>query len=184
MLKILDRISGRIDAINEWVGRTVSWLNTALVLLVCFDVITRYFFSETQAWIMELEWHFFALIFLLGAGYALKHDRHVRVDLFYANFSPRDKALVNFVGGLLFLIPWCGLLIYFSLSYANVSFAIGETSPDPGGLPARYVIKYAIALGMLLLFLQALAEVINAYLVLRGYKSGNEFEGSGQQEKL
>ena len=137
------------------------------MLLVCCDVIYRYLFNDTEAWIMELEWHMFALIFLLGAGFAFKHDRHVRVDLFYANFSEKDKALVNMLGGILFLIPWCLLIIIASFQYAGVSFVIRETSPDPGGLPARYLIKYAITVGGVLLLLQAIANVLDSFLIYR-----------------
>ena len=162
------KIAAGIGRLNERVGRAVSWLTTILVLLVCFDVVTRYLFSITQAWIMELEWHLFALIFLLGAGYAFKHDRHVRVDLFFARFSKRDQALVDLVGGLLFLIPWTVLLIIVSTEYGWEAFKDRETSPDPGGLPARFLIKWSIALGMLLLLLQGIASVLNAWVVLRG----------------
>ena len=164
---MLLEIKNTISQINEWVGRSVSWLTTLLVILVCFDVVTRYLFSETEAWIMELEWHLFALIFLLGAGFAYKHDRHVRVDLFYARFSDRDKALVNLVGNVLFLIPWCILVIIFSFKYGMAAFRIGEGSPDPGGLPARYIIKFAITAGGILLLLQAIAAVIDSVLILR-----------------
>lgn len=170
----LRKISDGVGRLNEWVGRSVSWLTAGLVLLVCFDVITRYLLNDTQAWIVELEWHLFALIFLLGAGYAFKHDRHVRVDLFYAGFSKRDKALVNLVGGLFFLIPWCLLLMIVSGKYAWGSYLIGETSPDPGGMPARYLIKFSIALGMFLLLLQAIASVIDAVAVLSGEEAREE----------
>lgn len=163
-------IASGISTINEWVGRTVSWLTFLLVLLVCFDVVFRYLFNDTEAWIMELEWHIFALIFLLGAGFAFKHDRHVRVDLFYSNFSKKDQALLNMIGGLLFLIPWCVMIVIASFKYANVSFQINEVSPDPGGLPARYIIKFAITLGGLLLLLQAIANTIDSYLSYRSEK--------------
>jgi TRAP-type mannitol/chloroaromatic compound transport system permease small subunit len=116
---------------------------------------------------MELEWHLFALLFLLGAGYALKHDRHVRVDLFYNRFSARDQAWVQLLGGVLFLIPWAVLIFYFSFDYARISWLLGEVSSDPGGLPARYVIKAAIPLGFGLLALQGVAEVLKAVIVLR-----------------
>ena len=165
---ILLRLADLIDALNERVGRAVSWLTTLLMLLVCFDVLTRYLMNDTRAWIMELEWHLFALIFLLGAGYGFRHDRHVRVDLFYANFSDRDKALVNCIGGIVFLIPWCLVIAVVGTDYGMVSWRIGETSPDPGGLPARYLIKFSIALGAALLLLQGLSNVIRSAMVLRG----------------
>ena len=115
----------------------------------------------------ELEWHLFALIFLLGAGFAFKHDKHVRVDLFYANYSPKDKALTNLLGNLILLIPWCIFIIYFSFGYAQTSFLENETSPDPGGLPARYVIKFSITIGFILLLLQAIGDSIEQYINYR-----------------
>lgn len=172
-MKYLTLLSNWIDQINENVGRLVSWLTTALVVLVIYDVVRRYLLSDTETWIMELEWHLFALIFLLGAGYALKHNKHVRVDLFYAKFSERDKALVNFIGSLLFLLPWCLFIIYAAWQYAYESFLIRETSPDPGGLPALYIIKFAIVLGIFLLFLQGLSELIKSLNTLLNKEHNN-----------
>jgi len=176
MESILRRLSQGISQLNEYVGRAVSWLNTLLVLLVMFDVVTRYVFSDSAAWIMELEWHFFALVFLLGAGYAFKHDRHVRVDLFYARMSRRDRALVNLVGNIVFLAPWCIVIIYAAFQYAMVSYRVGETSPDPGGLPARYLIKFAIAVGVSLLLLQAVSGIIDSALALRRERNNPQSE--------
>jgi TRAP-type mannitol/chloroaromatic compound transport system permease small subunit len=135
--------------------------------LVLVDVLYRRLLSDTQTWIMELEWHIFALLFLFAAGYAFHHDRHVRVDLFYAKFSTRDKALVNLVGGLLFLLPWSAVMIFTSFVYGLDALAIGERSPDPGGLPARYLIKFAITGGFVLLFLQGISSVLGAIETLR-----------------
>lgn len=173
MEKWLRSISVQINKLNEWVGKTVAWLPTLLVVLVCFDVAVRYIFSDTAAWIMELEWHLFALIFLLGAGYALKHDRHVRVDLFYSKFSEQDRALTNLVGGIIFLIPWTILIIIFSFDYSIESWILKEGSPDPGGLPARYIIKFSITNGMVLLLLQALSLVIDSYLIYAKFRREN-----------
>ena len=172
--KAIERI---INNLNDRVGKAASWFTTILVILVCFDVVTRYLFSGTKAWIMELEWHLFALIFLLGAGYAFRHDRHVRVDLFYAKFSPREKAWVNLIGGILFLIPWCILIMYASYHYALGSYLIGEGSPDPGGLPARYLIKFAITGGVFLLFLQAISSLIHSALVITNNVEDVEDQG-------
>ena len=166
MRHLLKSFAQGIDALNNWIGKTISWLTTILVVLVCFDVITRYLFSDTQAWIMELEWHLFALTFLLGAAYCFLHDKHVRVDLFYAKFSDKDKAMVNFIGALLFLIPWCIVIIKVSYDYALQSYLMGETSPDPGGLPALYIVKFAITIGVFLLLLQAISSLIKSGLTL------------------
>ena len=166
----LQFISSAIDSLNEKVGKAASWLTILLVALVCYDVAMRSLFNETAAWVMELEWHLFALLFLLGGAYTFKHDAHVRVDLFYSNFSKRDKAWVNLAGGLVFLIPWCILLIYVSFHYGLESFKIREGSPDPGGLPARYIIKFAIAIGFFLLLLQAISSVFKAIIDLQETK--------------
>ena len=169
MLSTLQSLSTFIHRLNYRVGKAASWLTTALMLLVCVDVVIRYLFNDTQAWIIELEWHLFGLIFLLGAGYAFKHDRHVRVDVFYANFSERDKAWVNLIGGLVFLLPWAAVLTFVSFEYATIAYRIGEGSPDPGGLPARYIIKYAVTAGLGLLLLQGIANIIDSILLLAGH---------------
>jgi len=155
------KVSHLLSQINEKVGRVTSWITATLMLLICFNVTMRYLFNNSEAWRTELEWHLFALIFLLGAGYALKHDKHVRVDLFYANFSEKQKAVVNFIGTLLFLLPWCAIIVYASYNYAHNSWIMNEGSPD-NGLPARYLIKFAITLGFGLLFLQAIAVLIDS----------------------
>ena len=167
MSKFLHRYIRTIGHLNEGVGRAVSWLTAVLVVLVCGDVIIRYLLKDTAAWIMELEWHLFALVFILGAAYTFKHDKHVRVDLFYDKFNEKDKALVNLIGGVVLLIPWCIMIIIFSWRFAWGSFLIKETSPNPGGLPALYLIKFSITIGMALLLLQAIASVAEAILVLR-----------------
>lgn len=164
-------IKNAINAITSGVGKLASWLTGGLVLLVCGDVIYRRILQDSRAWVGELEWHFFALIFLLASAYALQKDRHVRVDLFYANFSPKDKAWVNLVGSILFLIPWCVLIIYVSIGFAAQSFHDMEGSPQPGGLPYLWIIKSAIPACFILLFLQAIAEIIDSILVLRNTDS-------------
>lgn len=157
-----------IDHLNDWVGRSISWLTTGLVLLVCLDVFRRYALNATTVAIIELEWHIFALIFLLGAGYSLRHDKHVRVDVFYNRFSAKGKAWVNFLGGLIFLLPFCITLIYTSYSFMLHSFKFNEGSPNPGGLPARYLIKGAIVLGLTLLLLQTTGLILSSLLVILG----------------
>jgi len=140
------------------VGAFISWLNILLVVLICLDVILRYFFNTTEKWVIELEWHMFAAIFLIGASYTFREDKHVRVDVFYQNFSEKRKLWVNLLGNLFFLIPWTLVVIYASYKYANVSFSYLEGSPDPNGLPARYFIKYVITIGFILLLVQAVID--------------------------
>jgi TRAP-type mannitol/chloroaromatic compound transport system permease small subunit len=160
-----------LDTVSEKTGRLVSWLTALLVLIVCYDVFTRYLLKKSSVGVQELEWHLFAVIFLLGASYTLKHDRHVRVDVLYVNFSPGRKALVNFAGSLLFLLPFAILVIMTSKDFVMNSFLIRETSPDPGGLPARYLLKACIPVSFILLFLQGISLALKSLLELG--KSGS-----------
>ncbi|MDF9800696.1 TRAP-type mannitol/chloroaromatic compound transport system permease small subunit [Catalinimonas alkaloidigena] len=166
MRKTLESASNFIDGMNEAIGKGVSWLNTLLVILICYDVAARYLFNTSSSGIVELEWHIFSFIFLLGAAYALKHDKHVRVDVFYQNFSPKKQAWVNLIGTLLFLIPFCIITIQSSLKFTANAYAINEGSPDPGGLPARFIVKGAIPVGFFLLLLQAFSLAFRSLLTV------------------
>lgn len=166
MFSFLDKISTFIDATNERVGKATAWLTTILVLLFCYDVITRYIFNSSSVAMFELEWHLFSIVFLVGAGYTLKHDRHVRVDILYAKFPPKGKAWVNLLGTLLFLIPFCLLIFRGTLPYIELSWKIDEGSSDAGGLPHRYIIKSFMLLGFVLLFLQGIALILKSLRVI------------------
>ena len=156
-----------IDKFVEQIGRAVSWLNVFLILLICVDVLFRYFFSFSKNWILELEWHMFATIFLLGSAYALKVERHVRVDVFYQRFSKKTQIIINLIGTLIFLMPWCYLVITTSSKFVNNSWYIREGSPQPGGLPARYVIKAMIVVGFVLFALQGFSLLIKYFRDLK-----------------
>lgn len=155
-----------INRINEFVGTTFSWFTGFLVLLIFIDVLMRYLFNFTLIWIVELETYFFALIFLLGGGYTLLHQKHVRVDLFYSNFSERRKAWVNLFGGVFFLLPWSAVSFYVCWNYFISSWQMGESSGQPGGLPALYLLKFILFVGFFLLALQAVANILNSILVI------------------
>lgn len=166
MIPLLQKTAHLFEQINEYLGKAVSYFTAALVLLICVDVFARYFFQSTVIWIVELEIYFFALVFLLGAGYAFKHDKHVRVDVFYSKAKPKTKAWINLIGGVFFLMPWCIVVLQVAYRYARNSFLISEGSPQPGGLPALYLLKSAIFIGFIFLMLQAIASVINALLII------------------
>lgn len=168
MIRFIEHYISFSDRFIEWVGNKVSWLTALLVLIICYDVVMRYLFNSSSVAIYELEWHIFALIFLLGAAFALKHDRHVRVDVFYSRFPKKAKAWVNLAGTILLLGPFCWILIIEGSDYVANSFRLLESSPDPGGLPARYVIKAAIPVGFSLVFIQAINWVFKNILVLVG----------------
>lgn len=157
-----------IDAINEWLGRSTAWLTSVLVLIFCYDVVMRYVFDTSSVAMFELEWHIFSVVFLLGAGYTLKHDRHVRVDIFYAKFSPKRKAWINLFGTLLFLIPFCLIIFKGAMPYIALSLRIDEGSSDAGGLPHRYIIKTFMFLGFFFLMLQGIGLACKSLLVILG----------------
>jgi len=164
----MKKILAFLEAINEKAGILFSWSTLLMVILICTEVILRYLFNRSLIWMVELEIYLFAFSFLLAAGYTFKHDKHVRVDLFYSNFSEKKKAYVNLFGGLLFLIPWCIIAIIGCMKYANISWRIGEVSQQAGGLPMVYLLKYSLALGFLLLLIQAVASVLKSILVIQG----------------
>jgi len=155
-----------IDGFNKRIGEAASWASIALVVLVCVDVILRYFFQWSRVWMMELELYFFAIIFLLGGAYAFREDQHVRVDVFYANMSEQKKAWINLFGGILFLLPWCAIMIYISQRYFVKSWLIGERSSQPGGLPGLYIKKALLLIGFFLLFLQGISSVLAALRII------------------
>ncbi len=155
-----------IDNLNEKIGYVTSWLTNIMVIVVCYDVFTRYVLKKSSVAVQELEWHLFAVIFLIGAAYTLKHDKHVRVDILYARFSPRVKAYINLFGSLIFLIPFVVLIIWTSKEYVANSYTVREISPDPGGLPARYVLKGCIPLGAFFLLLQGISMVFKSILTI------------------
>lgn len=159
-----------IGRLNEWIGRLTAWLVVALVLLVCYDVTMRYLFQAGSVALQELEWHLFALIFLLGAGYTLKHDEHVRVDVFYQArwMTPRRRAGVNLFGCLFLLLPFCVLMVVSAVPFVEQAYQWSEGSPDPGGLPYRWLLKAMIPFGFVLLALQGLALAIDSLRILRG----------------
>jgi len=172
LLHLMDRIATIIEHISEWVGRFAAWLVVVMVLLVCYDVSMRYLFQAGSVALQELEWHLFALIFLLGAAYTLKHDEHVRVDVLYqaAWMTPRRKAMVNLFGCLFMLLPFCVLMINASIPFVTQAYGWGEASPDPGGLPYRWLLKAAIPFGFVLLALQGVAMILRSLRTIFAHK--------------
>ena len=168
----ITRLIEFIERLAEWSGRAIAWLVLGMVLIIGFDVVMRYLFQAGSVGLQELEWHLFALIFLLGAAYTFKHDGHVRVDIFYQSrwMDERRRAWVDLLGGLFLLLPFCLLIIVSSMPFVGNSFAMGEGSPDPGGLPYRFLLKAAIPVGFGLLLLQGVAHKLRSVQILLGPK--------------
>ncbi len=134
--------------------------------IIGVDVLLRYAFNKSTAALFELEWHLFAVIFMIGAAFTLKYDKHVRVDVFYTNFTAKRKAWVNLIGTVFFLIPFCVVIISTSVPFVIASYNIMESSADPGGLPYRFIIKATIPIGILLLLLQGISELLKSLIVI------------------
>jgi TRAP-type mannitol/chloroaromatic compound transport system permease small subunit len=158
-----------INRFTEYTGKLSSWLVLLLVLLTCYDVMMRYLFQQGSVGLQELEWHIFALIFLLGSAYTLKHDGHVRVDILYRShrLSDKHRAWIDVIGIVLFLMPFCVLILISSWPFAYNAYLYQEGSPDPGGLPYRFILKSALLLGFILLMIQAVAELIRNIRIIR-----------------
>ena len=144
-------------------GKISSWFSLALVLLISTDVLLRYVFNFSTASLYEMEWHLFAIIFLLASPYTLQKNKHVRVDVFYNNFSKRKKNIIDLIGNIIFLIPFSFIMFYTSLPFVEDSYSILESSPDPGGLPYRFIIKSIIPIAFFLLMIQGILNTIKNY---------------------
>lgn len=167
MKAILLKLSSKIDSFTERTGQCISWLVIFLVLLVGYDVSMRYLFQSGSIGIQEMEWHIFSIIFLIGAAYTLKHDEHVRLDIIYrSNFlNERHRAWIDAFGALFILLPFCILIVISAWPFVSQAYIYNEASPDPGGLPARWIIKSMIPFGFALLLLQGIAEGIKKVLI-------------------
>ena len=166
------RLSRGIDWLNLQFGVFANWLVLFACLISAGNAASRYLFSESSnAW-LEAQWYMFAAIVLLGAPLVLRMNEHVRVDLFYGSARERTRLWIDILGGVLFLIPMCLILIYFTWPWFVQSWTIHEVSPNAGGL-LRWPVKLLLPVGFFLLFLQALSEIIKRAAALRGVIDDN-----------
>ena len=136
-------IAERIESVIDLFGKVASWLTLSIVLLIVINVILRYSMSLGSVWAQELEWHLLAAMILFGVSFSLLRGDNVRVDLFYANYTPQKKYIVDLVSAILTII----IAVFFvklSINYVGQSFSIGEKSPDPGGIPMRWLVKLSL----------------------------------------
>lgn len=168
----LARMIGLIDAVNDRIGRAVSWLTFLMVVTAVVVALLRYVFSIGFIWMQESYVWMHGIVFMLGAGYTLLHGGHVRVDVFYGRFSLRKRAWVDILGVLFLLWPMLAVIGWVSWGYVAKSWADGETSFQAGGLPAVYILKSVIPLFCLLVGLQGLSLAGKAWLTLKGARDG------------
>jgi len=167
-MKVLLALARLIDALTERVGRIAIWLVLAATLISAGNALARYALGESSnAW-LEIQWYLFGAMFLLAAGYTLKHNGHVRIDIFYHRLGARGQAWIDLAGGLLFLLPIAVLLAWLAWPMFYEAWQTQEHSPDAGGL-LRWPVKLLLPLGFALLALQGVAEVIKRIGVLSGH---------------
>ena len=162
------RAADAIDRITAATGRAAAWLALALVVVQFAVVVLRYVFGMGSVWLQETIVYAHAAMILLAAAWTLQAGGHVRVDIFYADASPRARALVDLLGALLLLLPFMLVLLVVALPYVGRSWSILERSREAGGLPLVFALKTLIPVFALLLALQGVAQAIRAVAVLRG----------------
>lgn len=167
----------RVDRISIAFGRLLAWLSVFMVLAGAFNAVARYGgrafgVNLSSNGLLEAQWYLFALVFLLGAAPTLAVDRHVRVDVFYSRLSRRHQALIDFLGCLFLLLPFCVFALVTSLPFVESAWSVWEVSPDPGGLP-RWPIKTAIPVAFVLLMIQGLSFAVQRLAVIQGTEGGS-----------
>ena len=168
MINSIVTFTKAIDRVTDFIGRLVSWFTVVMVFVVVTVVVTRYFLQVGSIALQESVTYLHAVVFLMGIGYTLGHGGHVRVDIFYRNFSIKRRAIVDVTGGILFLLPVSALIFFFSWDYVMASWSIGETSAENNGLPFVFLLKTLMLLMPASLFLQGLAEIFRNTFVLMG----------------
>jgi len=166
-MKFLLKLSGFIDALNGRVGRALKWLILAAVLLSAGNAIARRAFHMGSAALIEVQWYLFSGVFLLGAGYAFLKNVHVRIDFVSSRLSARTRSWIDIVGILVFLAPFCWILIQMSWPLFVKAWQSGEMSQNAGGL-IRWPVFLLLPVGMALLLLQSASELIKRFAFLRG----------------
>jgi TRAP-type mannitol/chloroaromatic compound transport system permease small subunit len=160
-------VAGFLDHLVGHLGRATSWLTLLLVVLVAGDVLFRYVWHVSSVAEQELEWHVLAVIALLGASYTLQQGEHVRVDIFYQHYSLRVKRWMDVLVPLLAVVPTGLFVAWLALHFVGQSWEVAEGSPDPGGLPARYLLKAFVPLGFFLIAVQGIAMTLSGIAKLK-----------------
>lgn len=154
------KFSKQINKVTESIGAAISWLTLLMVVTMTLVVVLRYGFSLGWIWLQESVLYMHAFVVMLAMSYTLMHDKHVRVDVFYRNFSPVKQKRVNLFGHLFFLIPTCLFMLFMSWGYVAQSWSILEASQEAGGLPLLFFLKSLLIATPILLIFQAASEIL------------------------
>lgn len=162
------RLSQRIDAGLRAVGDAVSWIWLALLAVIVVNVLMRYALGEGRIELEELQWHLYAVGFLVGVACGVESDAHVRVDFVHERLSPRLRAWIELYGILLLLLPFTALVLVYAAPFVAWSWQKGEISRSAGGLPWRWLVKGALPTGFTLLALAAVSRLLRVWAFLFG----------------
>lgn len=154
------KFSIQINKVTESIGTAISWLTLLMVITMTLVVVLRYGFSLGWIWLQESVLYMHAFVVMLAMSYTLIQDKHVRVDVFYRNFSPVKQKRVNLFGHIFFLIPTCLFMLFMSWGYVAQSWSILETSQEAGGLPLLFLLKSLLIVTPVLLIFQAVSEIL------------------------
>lgn len=182
-LKTIEKI---LNKISDILGYISMFCLVMLVFFVFYNVCARYFFHSGNVAFQELEWHFFAIMFMLGMSYTLKEDAHVRVDVFYESISSKNKTLINMFGVIFFIIPFALLVLFLSPEFVTEAYVSMEKSADPGGLSYRWIIKSFIPISFALLIVTSVGYFIknlNAYIDLKNNIATDIFQNNENSAK-
>lgn len=169
------RFARAIDRLNALIGRGVAWLGLAAVLICAAAASARYGLNiGSNAW-LEIQWYLNAAVFLLVAGYTLRRQEHVRIDVIFGRLPPRVQAWIEILGGIFMLLPAALIIGWYSWPSLVNSWDIQEYSSDPGGL-IRWPVRLLIPVSFALLALQGLSEIIKRIGFLKGLVAASEFE--------
>jgi TRAP-type mannitol/chloroaromatic compound transport system permease small subunit len=167
-MRAISRASKAINGLTAITGRAVSWLSLLLVLVVISVVLSRYLLGIGSIALQESVTYIHAAIFMLGLAFTLQRGGHVRVDIFYRNYTQRRKALVDLVGGVVLLLPLCILIFISSWDYVAASWTILEASSENDGIAAIYLLKTLMVIMPVTLGLQGIADILGSILILSG----------------
>lgn len=171
-------ITDFMEGIVEFFGRYSSLVWIVLMLLIVGNVLMRYIFGTNYIALEELQWHLFAVGFMLALSYCFLHDGHVRVDVLAEHFQPKTRAVIEIIGILVLFLPFCYLILSYAYPFVERSYRINEVSAAPGGLPMRWIIKSVILLAFGLLFMAGLARMIRAFAFLTGFPAPRKIDSS------
>lgn len=161
-MRSLQTLERAINKLSDLLGAVSATLFLLLVANVVYDVVMRYVFNDVSIAFQEMEWHLFSAVFLLGVPYALKTGGHVRVDILYERLTRRVQAWIDLLGTLFFLLPFCLLVTWYGVGFAQESYLLGETSGDPGGLSNRWIIKAMIPLSFFFMAVSGVGMLLHS----------------------